>query len=250
MEEKFLTNKTVLISGASRGIGAEIAMLAAEHGAKLILCARSEDSLESIKSRVGTALVGTALVGTALVGTLPVDFSIQNDIDLLRERLLPFGAIDFVVNNAGIARFKPMKVFTADDYNDIFNVNVFGPFSLIKAVLPEMLERESGAIININSVASIKTFPYNSLYAASKSAFLTMSRVLRAETSKKGIKVIDVLPGATETEIWSPENREKLRASMMQPLDVASVVLDAMRSALNPRLHVEEIIVRPQCGDF
>lgn len=238
--EEFLKNKTVLISGASRGIGAAIATLAVQAGAKLILCARSEESLNTIKSRIGQAIAGT----------LTVDFAIQNDIEQLRERLLPFGSIDFVVNCAGIARFKPMKVFTAVDYNDIFNVNVFGPFSLIKAALPEMLERESGVIVNINSVSSIKTFPYNSLYAASKSAFLTMSRVLRAETSKKGIKVIDVLPGATETDIWSLENREKLRSSMMQPEDVASVVLDAMRSALNPRLHVEEIIVRPQCGDF
>ncbi len=238
--EDFFKNKTVLISGASRGIGAAIVTLAAQAGAKLILCARSEESLNTIKSQIGQAIAGT----------LTVDFAIQNDIEQLRERLLPFGRIDFVVNCAGIARFKPMKVFTAEDYNDIFNVNVFGPFSLIKAVLPEMLERECGVIVNINSVSSIKTFPYNSLYAASKSAFLTMSRVLRAETSKKGIKVIDVLPGATETDIWSPENREKLRSSMMQPEDVASVVLDAMRSALNPRLHVEEIIVRPQCGDF
>lgn len=240
MKEKYLIDKTVLISGASRGIGAEIASLAAESGAKLVLAARSEESLGATKSRVGSAACGA----------LAIDFSIQNDIDSLRERLSAFGRIDFVVNNAGIARFKPVKVFTAEDYNDIFNVNVFGPFSLIKAVLPDMLDRENGVIVNINSVSSLKTFPYNSLYAASKSAFLAMSRVLRAETSKKGIKVIDILPGATETDIWSDENREKFRSSMMQPGDVATVVLDAMRSALNPRLHVEEIIVRPQCGDF
>jgi 3-oxoacyl-[acyl-carrier protein] reductase len=160
------------------------------------------------------------------------------------------GDIDILINNAGISSFKKFIDTKPEVFENIININLRGPFLCIQSVLPGMLKKNSGIIINIISVSAIKTFTKSSAYAASKAGLLAMSRSLREEVRKYGIKIIDIFPGATETEIWSKDSRDKFRDKMMKTEDVAEAVFEVIKLSMNNRMHVEEIVFRPQEGDL
>ena len=153
-----------------------------------------------------------------------------------------------VINNAGITSFRKAEHDTFETIEDIVNTNLLGAINLIKASLPGMIERKSGAIINIISVAADKVFTNSSIYAASKIGLQTYSKVLREELREHNIQVINVLPGATKTEIWSEEMREQFGDRMMTPEDIADVVFNAFE--MSDKLVQEEIILRPKLGDL
>jgi short-subunit dehydrogenase len=113
-----------------------------------------------------------------------------------------------------------------------------------------MISQKRGLIINISSVAALSRFTGSSIYSASKSALLTMSRILRDEVRKFGIKVVDILPGATDTDMWDKESRKLLGQKMMKPEDIAQVIYDTIEMNKLNRIITEELIIRPIGGDL
>ncbi|MCL5991793.1 MAG: SDR family oxidoreductase [Bacteroidetes bacterium] len=181
----------------------------------------------------------------------PCDVSIHEEVFEIHNKIADnLGDVDILLNNAGVAAFKPFNELTVDDYYSMINTNLFGTFLTTKAVIPSMIKRKKGIILNIISVAAEKTFTGSALYSASKAGVLAMSRSMREDLRDKGIKVIDILPGATETELWSGKSRSKYNWRMMNPENLAVLVVDVLKNSLSDNLMIEEVIVRPQLGDL
>lgn len=190
-----LVNKTVLITGASSGIGAACAKKFAEEGARLILCARRMDRLD------------------ALAQQLIADY--QTDLKLLhwdvRERMLveqsikalepEWQCIDILINNAGLALGSdPFQSGSVENWDIMIDTNVKGLLYVTQAILPGMLERQCGHIINIGSIAGQECYPNGNVYCASKHAVRAISKSLRIDLLGTAIKVTEIAPGSVETE--------------------------------------------------
>lgn len=242
MQDNKFANKIIWITGASRGIGDAIAEKLFDSGATLVLSASSSTSFKKISSK---------LAEYKNVFLFPFDVSSREEVFNAYGKIkAAVGDPDVLINNAGIAKFKPFADFDIADFERVIDVNFKGYFYCAKAVIGEMLRRKTGLILNISSNAALKVFTGSSIYSASKSAGLMMSRVLREEVRGSGVKVVDVLPGATATEIWNEKALAENRHKMMEAADVAQVVCDAIELSLNDRMMVEEILVRPQGGDL
>jgi len=165
-----------------------------------------------------------------------------------REILKRLGHVDVLVNNAGVTYFKSLRQTSRREFDKVIATNLRGTFLCTKAVIESMVRRRSGHIINVISVAAQKTYTKSSAYSASKAGVLALTNVLREEVRPFGIKVTAVLPGATETQMWSGSTRLKYHHPMMSAEDVARIVVSVFQA---PRsAHIEEIVLRPQLGDL
>ncbi|MCY7352481.1 MAG: SDR family NAD(P)-dependent oxidoreductase [Cytophagaceae bacterium] len=192
-----LRNKVVLITGGARGLGLVMARQLAKEGAKLAICARSTDQLE-------TALHQLTALG-AEVMALPCDVANQTDVEQLVERILTrFGRIDVLINNASVIQLGPFDNTTLQDYHEAMDINFFGSLHTIMAVVPQMRERKEGRIVNISSVGGKVGLPHLLPYSASKYAIGGFSKGLRSELAKDGIVVTTIFPGLLRT--GSPRN--------------------------------------------
>ncbi|MFC2130766.1 SDR family oxidoreductase [Bacteroidota bacterium] len=242
MENKSLSNKKIWITGASKGIGASIARKLTKTGATLILSSSSTESLRKIMPEFAEY---------PKVFFMPFDLKSEEEAKRMYEKIhITLERVDILINNAGSGKFAPFTELTSEDMNDMIDTNFKGLFYMTKLILPGMIKEKSGTIINILSVVLKKVFSGSSLYAASKAAVLAMDRSLREEVRQYGIKIVDIFPGATETDIWKPAQREKHGHRMMQPDDVAEAIVNIIDLAMNDRLMVEEIVLRPQGGDL
>ncbi len=231
----------VWVTGASRGIGAAIARAFAASGAHVVLTGRDLQTLRQNARQIST------LGGKALA--LRCDVERESSVTLAYEAIFKkFGKVDVLVNNAGVTYFKPFEKTTVKDFDHVMATNLRGVFLCTKSVLPGMVMRKNGFIINIVSVSATTTFKNSSAYAATKAGVLALSRSLRAEVRKNGVRVIDILPGAVETEMWNRDERRKYHDKMMQPEDVAEVVVSVIRQP--KRVLTEEIVIRPIEGDL
>lgn len=186
-------NKVTVVTGASKGIGAAIAIALAKSGAKVVVNyvsdkQRADAVVDQIVSTGGTALAVQA------------DVTYAADVKrLFDETVKQFGRIDTLVNNAGVYKFEPFELVTEEEYHRQFNSNVLGAILSIQEALKHFNEN-GGSIINISSVASIKATPMSLVYTASKSAVDGITRVLSKELAPKKIRVNSILPGPTQTE--------------------------------------------------
>lgn len=240
----YFENKVFWITGANKGIGKAIAirLINEFYKSKFILSSSSKETIKNLINEIGM---------NKNVYFFPFDLRDKESIDQTYDKIHnSIGEVDCLINNAGVGRFAPMLELNEDDLDFTFDINFKAPFFLIKKVLPNMVKKKSGAIINILSVVVRKSFPNSSIYSASKSALLALTNSLRQEVRKDGIKIINVMPGATETDIWHPRQREKYSSLMMQPDDVADVIVSQIKLLSNERLHIEEIVIRPQNGDL
>lgn len=239
MIENNSKQKVVWITGASRGIGKAIAQRLANEGYRVALSARRADSLREVADEVGHERA------------LYVECDVREEESVYfayRTIVERFEQVDVLVNNAGMGVFTPLAELSVQEFDDMVATNLRGSFLCVKAVLPAMLKRKAGTIIHVHSVSAIKAFAYSSGYGASKAGTLAMSRSLREEVRDQNVRVIDVIPGATETDIWDEKDRAQYRGRMMQPEDVADVFPTLL--ATSPRMLVEEIVLRPQRGDL
>jgi 3-oxoacyl-[acyl-carrier protein] reductase len=235
------TKQIVWITGASRGIGAAIAHAFAAIGVHVVVSGRSKESLANVAARIRSE------GGSATVAAM--DVASAKSVQAAEKKIhAQFGAVHVLVNNAGVTVFKKFERTTVDEFDSILTTNLRGYFLCTQAVLPSMLAAKKGHIINIHSVSAVTTFENSSVYAASKAGALAMTRGLRAEVRRRGVRVIDILPGAVETAMWSPANREKFGPGMMQPDDIADVVVSLYCQP--ERLTTDEIVLRPVDGDF
>ncbi len=237
-----LKDKTIWITGASKGIGAAIARSLADSDARLVLSASSAKSFDSIKREFSER---------KNVYIMPFDIADAEACKRAFGKIEALaGSVDILINNAGVASFAPFEELSVDQFDEMFGINVRGLFMCTKLALPGMLDRKSGMIMNILSNAALKTFPNSSVYAATKAAVRAISRSMREEIRGRGVKVVDIYPGATATDIWAPEMLDKFADKMMPPEDVANVVVHTIEMSMLGNNMVEEIVVRPQGGDL
>jgi len=231
----------IWVTGASRGIGAAIARAFAATGAHVVLSGRNVQELDRNTRKIRLLDQNASFLKCDVTS----EASVTRAYTSIVKR---YHVVDVLVNNAGVTCFKSFGKTAVRDFDTILATNLRGTFLCTKSVLPAMVKRRAGVIINIVSVAALTTFENSSAYAAAKAGILAMSRGLRSEVRKKGVRVIDILPGAVETEMWHYAARKKYHEKMMQPEDVAEVVVSAFRQS--QRVLTEEIVIRPIEGDL
>lgn len=188
-----LQEKVIVITGASSGIGEQVAMQIAAEGAIPVLIARTEEKLRVLAGKIKTTY-NTPCYYYVL------DVSKETEVNTVFAKILAdAGQIDILVNNAGFGIFKTFEEATMVEVKDMFEVNVFGLVACTKAVLSHMLERNSGQIINIASLAGKIATPKSSAYAATKHAVLGFTNSLRMELSSTNIYVTAINPGPIDT---------------------------------------------------
>ena len=191
-----LKGKVALVTGGSRGLGFAIARELALSGARLALTARDAEELDRARAR----LVASGCAAPADVWLYACDVSEEPQVrDLVTAATGHFGRIDVLVNNAGIILVGPLENQTLDSFHQAMNINFFGALHTTLAVLPQMLARGNGAIVNIGSIGGKVAFPHLLPYVASKFAVTGWSQGLRAELTGKGIRVTTVSPGIMRT---------------------------------------------------
>jgi len=230
------------ITGGSRGIGLEIALLLSESVKNVFISASTADSFNHNMPRISKL---------DNVFIIPCDVTLSNEVESAFNKIKDIsGNVDVLINNAGIGLFSSLLDSSEQDFDRTIAVNIKGAYLCIKAVLPEMISQKRGMIINILSVAVDSKFTNTSLYAASKAGLRTMSRILREEVRAQGVRIIDIVPGATNTDIWDDESREKFGKRMMSPLDVAKAIKGVIELNSEGNLITEELIIRPIEGDL
>lgn len=226
----------ILITGASRGIGAAIAStLGQDHN--VVILGRDIDALTHVASGLPAGNVRV----------MQCDMQSTDDIHRVCQAI---GKVDVLVNNAGIALFGDVVEMSGTDIERQIATNLLGPLSMIKNLLPSMLSRRSGMIISINSVASTTVFRGAAAYSASKAGLLAFTRSLRQEVRDHNVKVVDLIVGATETEIWSSSSRSEHGHRMMTADHIADIVEQLVQRFHDNRSMIEEITIRPQLGDL
>ncbi|GGD81164.1 SDR family NAD(P)-dependent oxidoreductase [Planktosalinus lacus] len=188
-----MTVKTALITGATSGIGLATAQLFSKNNIRLILCGRRKDRLDAIQKELSKFTE---------VHTLTFDVRNKNEV-IKNVKSLPksFSKIDILVNNAGNAHgLDNFQEGSIDDWDAMIDINVKGLLYVTKAVLPGMLEKNSGHIINIGSTAAKEVYPKGSVYCASKAAVDSINQGLRIDLNGTGIKVGAIHPGLVKTE--------------------------------------------------
>lgn len=232
-------NKKIVVTGATKGIGRAVAEKFAANGWDLALCSRSESDLEDLM-RVLKTPDNKILFQKCDVSNKQELKAFANSIS--RE----FGAIDILVNNAGI--FIPGEVINEEDgvLEQIIETNLYSAYHLSRLLLPKMMERKSGSIYNLCSVASIQAYPNGGSYSISKFGLMGLSKALREELKDYNIKVTALIAGAALTDSWKGTDLPESR--FMKATDVAQVIWDTYH--LSPNTVVEEVLLRPMLGDI
>ncbi len=226
-----LKNKNALVTGAGKGIGKAIALALAKEGVNVILVARSQEEIDSVAAKVRSLRV-KALAITADVADI-------NSINAAVEKALSeFGTIDILINNAGIASFGKFLELEPTDWERIIQVNLMGPYYVTRAVVPNMIERQTGDIINISSTAGLAGNAMTSAYSASKFALLGLTDSLMQEMRKHNIRVTALTPSTVATDMakelkLTDGNPDKV----MQAEDMAELVIAQLK--LNRRVFVK-----------
>lgn len=219
------TDQTALITGASSGIGAEFARHLARRGANLVLVARRIDRLQTLAQEL------TEVYGVS-VKVIARDLSRTNAGRSLAHDLRRRGlTIDALINNAGFGTYGPVAEENEDALSNEIAVNVTALTELTRGLLPGMLERDRGVIINVSSVAAFQPLPALAIYSATKSYVLSFTEALWGETEKTGVRVSALCPGPTDTEFFDLAGTEPTTG---KPKPVGEVVTAAL-SAIDRR---------------
>ena len=220
-----LKNKVVIVTGSSKGIGKQIAILLAQNGAKVVV--NHSNSEEQANNTVAAILKSG---GTAF--SVKADVSNKEEVTRMFDvAIARYGKVDVLINNAGTMISKELKDNTEEDFNKQFNVNVKGVFNTLQEASGKLAD--NGIIINVSSSTVKLMFPGYAIYSASKAAVEQMTRIFSKEIGR-GISVNAIAPGPTETELFlngkSPEFIERLGAMnafnrLAKPMDIAKIVM-------------------------
>jgi 3-oxoacyl-[acyl-carrier protein] reductase len=227
-----LQGKNAIITGAGKGIGRAIAIALAQEGVNVGLLARTESDLQQLAEEIKQYQVKTSI---ATVDVSNIE-AVNSAVEKVKSDL---GAIDILINNAGISSFGSFMDLDPSRWEEIVKVNLFGPYYVTRAVLPEMKERKTGDIINISSTAGKNGAAVTSAYSASKFALIGMSESLMQEVRKDNIRVSTMLPSTVATDMakdlkLTDGNPERV----MQPEDFAELIVAQLK--LNRRVFVKE----------
>jgi short-subunit dehydrogenase len=188
-----MTN-TVIITGASQGIGKATALLFARHNYNVVLAARQLDRLEATAAQIRELGQEAIAISCDVKDPLQVN-------NLIEKGIAHFGNIDVLINNAGIFCLGPVEDFSLDDWHQIIDTNLWGYIHTINAILPHFLERRKGTIVNVSSIGGIEPIPYHVPYTTTKYAITGLTKSLYAELSPKGIHVSGIYPSFISTQL-------------------------------------------------
>lgn len=239
-----LGGKVAIVTGASSGIGEAVARALAENGAKVVLAARRKERLDRIRDEI-------AELGDVAVSMETDVVNRQQVLELVTRTTDTLGPVDVIVNCAGLGIYTTMKNCHFDEWEKMVDVNCKGVMNCIGAVLPGMLERKKGHIVNISSNAGRKAFAGLAVYTATKFFVEALTQSLRLETVGSGVKVTSIQPGDVSTDFGTgstdTEAREKFEVSddikRLNPSDVANAVVYAVTQPAH--CAVNEILVEP-----
>ena len=224
-----------MITGAGRGIGKAIALKLAKEGANLSLLARTESELIETSNEVKK-------FGVKAYYTVG-DISKQEDVDgFYKDTMTHFPNIDFLVNNAGMAYYGELLRISLEKVVEMMNVNFFGAYYLTMKVLPRMLARGTGHIINMVSMLGMVVEPGWVPYCASKHALRVLTEGLRAELRGTGVKVTGIYPGAVRTKLL--ESVGRLRPGILEPEDVAEAIVFVLKQPYG--VEVGDVTILPK----
>lgn len=236
----YLSGKTVLITGASSGIGRATALAFAREGARVAVCARREDRLKELEAELGNA-------GAPAVLTFALDVTRRASVDQTFASLsAEWSAIDVLVNNAGLSRGLA-KVFEDDPENweEMIDTNIKGLLYVTRAVVPGMVERGRGHVINMGSTAGYITYANGAVYCATKAAEKSISEGLKIDLMGTAVRVTSVDPGMVETEFsevrfrGDTERAAKVYQNItpLQPEDIADTIVWAASRPAHANIH-------------
>lgn len=223
-----LKGKKALVTGGSRGLGKAIALALAAEGVEVAITGRNEKSLKETTKELQTRGIKTMYSVFDISNFKEVEFSLkklQND----------FGTFDILINNAGIATFGSFLDMPEKEWMNIVQTNLFGPYYVSKTILPSMIEKKGGDIINVSSTAGLKGGATTSAYSVSKAGLISLSESLMFEMRKHNIRVTTLTPSTIASDMSVKElkitdgNPEKV----LQPEDFADLVIDILK--LNKR---------------
>ena len=240
-----IKDKVAIVTGASSGIGYATALALSRSGAKVAAGARRMDRLESLQNEISKN------GGEVFVQKL--DVTIKSECDALADAVLKkWGTIDILINNAGLQPLSFFKNLKVEEWDKMIDVNIRGVFYCTAAVIPTMMNKNSGHIVNISSMAGRVVYPSGSVYCATKHAVTAFSEGLRQEFSQRSnIRVTCIEPGVVATELMEAITDKALekyveRTRQMEALqaeDIASAIMFAVEA---PRhVNVNEILIRP-----
>jgi len=236
-----MSNRTAVITGATKGLGRAIAEIFAQNGFDLCVCARTEADLEAMERDWAEQFPQQKL------HTFSVDVSKKAAVrefgDFVRNT---FSRLDVLINNAGL--FLPGKISDEQEgrLETQLETNLYSAYHLTRALLPIMIPQGRGHIFNMCSIASFMAYPNGGSYSISKFALLGFSKVLREEMKPKGLKVTSIMPGAAWSDSWAGVDLPYER--LMQANDVAKAVWGCYD--MSDAAVVEELVLRPQLGDL
>ncbi|WP_298325049.1 SDR family oxidoreductase [uncultured Dokdonia sp.] len=240
-----LTNKTIIITGASSGIGEATAHKLASHGANVVLMARSEDKLQELQKAI-TDNGGKAIVATG-------DVTSKEDFDKgVAAVVKEYGKVDGLINNAGLMPLSFVEKLKTDEWMQMVDVNIKGVLNGVAAVLPELKKNKGGHIINISSMAAHRYFPGGAVYCATKSAVKMFSEGLRQELAPEyGINVTSIEPGAVSTSLTETITDEDVKEMMegmqeMTTLEAEDIANAIYYSLSQPaRVNINDVYIVP-----
>jgi NAD(P)-dependent dehydrogenase (short-subunit alcohol dehydrogenase family) len=229
-------SRVAVITGASRGIGLATAKVFATAGFALVITGRDQKRLDAIRTELAPASV------LALAFDVTDPAAVSRAFDAIQQN---FANVDVLFNNAGVAHaLAPVDQLSLDVWHSNLNTNLTGTFLVTRAAIPLM--QRGSSIVNNLSVAATHPFPGMAAYNASKFGALGFTLALREDLRSRGIRVLALLPGATDTDIWQQFWPEAPRQKMILPATVAQAILHAVN--LPPEAAIDEIRIGPAAG--
>src|SRR5215831_5306123 len=228
-----IENQVAVVTGAGRGIGRAIAIELGKLGANVVLAARSRTELEETGRSIGPK-----------ASVIPTNVRYKEEIlRLFEQTAAAVGPVDILVNAAGLGIFGPVRDFKDEDFENLVETNLRGIFFTSRFVLPSMIERKRGHIINIASIAGKVGSANRAVYCATKFGVVGFTESLAEEVRQYGIRATVICPGSTDTRFSPGDTAGKARDRMLRPEDVAHAV--RMIVTQEPNSFISEIIMRP-----
>jgi 3-oxoacyl-[acyl-carrier protein] reductase len=218
------TEKTAIITGSGRGIGRETAILLAKCGVNVVVCSKTGSEVNSVKEEIEKVNSKSRVVG------VKCDVSVSDQVNsLIQLTIEKFGDIDILVNNAGVAFNKKLVYTSEKEWDQTINTNLKGAFLFTKAVLPSMLAKRSGVIINVNSGAGKVGFSNLSAYCASKFGLRGLAESVSLEVDRYNIRLMTIFLGQVATRMWEDFDYgyyEKNKRKMLNAQDVGEKIVE------------------------
>ncbi|MGM0845510.1 MAG: SDR family NAD(P)-dependent oxidoreductase [Bacillota bacterium] len=217
--------KTAVISGGGSGLGRELAKVYSNEGYHILLLGRTEEKLQSVKEEIVTD------GGTA--SFMVIDIASALEVEKVSRAITEKHDVQLLVNNAGVGIFGPFLQASFEDIEKMLSVNFLGTVYLTKALLPSMVSKDSGSIINIISTAGLRGKKNESYYAASKFALRGFSESLQKEFEGSGIDIINAYMGGMNTPFWDESQHVKDPSRLRSPREVAEIIYEESKTSMD-----------------